>query len=80
MKIKAIIAILCTLCFIMATNVMARSTSLKGICPDPLVMQLDWQPESEHGGIYELVGNGYKIDKDKKKVIGPLMASGKKPA
>ena len=78
MKIKAIIAILCTSCFIMATNVMARSTSLKGICPDPLVMQLDWQPESEHGGIYELVGNGYKIDKDKKKVIGPLMASGKK--
>ena len=78
MRIKVIITILCTFYFLMSTNVMARSTSLKGICPNPLVIQLDWQPESEHGGIYELVGNGYKIDKDKKKVIGPLMASGKK--
>ena len=78
MKIKAIITILCTFYFLMSTSIMARSTSLKGICPNPLVIQLDWQPESEHGGIYELVGNGYKIDKDKKKVIGPLMASGKK--
>ena len=78
MRSKAIITILCTFYFLMSTNVMARSTSLKGICPNPLVIQLDWQPESEHGGIYELVGNGYKIDKDKKKVIGPLMASGKK--
>ena len=68
MRSKAIITILCTFYFLMSTNVMARSTSLKGICPNPLVMQLDWQPESEHGGIYELVGNGYKIDKDKKKV------------
>ena len=23
---------------------MARSTSLSGLCPDPLVIQLDWQP------------------------------------
>ena len=78
MRIKAVISILCISCFIMATDVIARSTSLKGICPDPLVMQLDWQPESEHGGVYELVGSDYKIDKDKKKVVGSLMASGKK--
>ena len=69
MKIKLVITILCTFYFFISTNVMARSTSLKGICPDPLVMQLDWQPESEHGGVYELVGNGYKIDKDKKNHI-----------
>ena len=76
MRIKAIITMLCIFYLLMSSSVMARSTSLKGICPSPLVIQLDWQPESEHGGIYELVGDGYKIDKDNKKVTGPLMASG----
>ncbi len=50
--------------------------SLEGLCPDPLVMQLDWEPESEHGGLYQLVGDGYEIDTDTKRVTGPLMASG----
>jgi hypothetical protein len=50
---------------------------LKGVCPDPIVVQSDWQPESEHGFIYNLVGEGYKVDTDKKKVTGPLVAQGK---
>ena len=50
--------------------------SLAGICPDPLVIQLDWEPESEHGGIYQLVGDGYEIDTDAKSVRGPLVAGG----
>ncbi len=50
--------------------------SLEGICPDPVVMQLDWEPESEHGGLYQLVGPGYEIDTETKRVTGPLMASG----
>jgi hypothetical protein len=49
---------------------------LKGVCPDPLVVQKDWQPESEHGFLYNLVGKGYKVDTDKKKVTGPLVAQG----
>ena len=52
------------------------ATSLAGICPDPLVIQLDWEPESEHGGIYELVGDGYAINADAKSVRGPLVAHG----
>jgi hypothetical protein len=54
----------------------AMGASLEGVCPDPMVVQMDWEPESEHGGLYELVGDGYEIDTDTKRVIGPLVASG----
>lgn len=54
----------------------ASDVSLEGLCPDPVVMQLDWEPESEHGGLYQLVGDGYEIDTNTKRVTGPLMASG----
>jgi hypothetical protein len=50
---------------------------LKGVCPDPIVVQKDWQPESEHGFLYNLVGTGYKVDTDKKRVTGPLVAQGR---
>ena len=50
--------------------------TLAGVCPDPLVIQLDWEPESEHGGIYQLVGDGYAINADAKSVTGPLVAGG----
>jgi hypothetical protein len=50
---------------------------LKGVCPDPVVVQKDWQPESEHGFLYNLIGKGYKVDTEKKKVTGPLVAQGK---
>jgi hypothetical protein len=52
-------------------------TNLKGVCPDPIVFQKDWQPESEHGFLYNLVGKGYEVDTQKKKVTGPLSAQGK---
>ena len=45
-------------------------------CPDPLVIQTDWFPEAEHGGLYELVGEGYSVDADKKVVRGPLVVGG----
>ena len=50
--------------------------SLAGVCPDPVVMQLDWEPESEHGALYQLVGDVYTIDTSTKRVRGPLIASG----
>jgi hypothetical protein len=53
------------------------SQSLKGICPDTVVVQSNWFPESEHGAVYQLVGAGYHIDAAHKRVTGPLMASGK---
>jgi hypothetical protein len=51
--------------------------NLSGVCPNPIVVQKDWQPESEHGFLYNLVGEGYKVDTDKKKVTGPLVAQGR---
>jgi hypothetical protein len=50
---------------------------LKGVCPDPIVFQKDWQPESEHGFLYNLLGPNPKVDTNKKKVTGPLVAQGK---
>jgi len=37
------------------------ATSLKGVCPDTVVLQTDWMPEAEHGFIYQMIGAGYTI-------------------
>ena len=50
--------------------------SLAGVCPDPMVIQTDWFPEAEHGALYEMVGEGYTVDVEKKTVTGPLVAAG----
>ena len=47
--------------------------SLKGDCPDDVVIQTDWMPEAEHGFLYQLIGEGYTIDADKATVTGPLI-------
>ncbi|PWJ53990.1 hypothetical protein SAMN06264364_10972 [Quadrisphaera granulorum] len=49
---------------------------LSGVCPSTIVMQQDWQPEAEHGAMYNLVGDGYTVDTDKKSVTGPLVVNG----
>lgn len=49
---------------------------LAAVCPATVVMQQDWQPESEHGAMYNLVGDGYTVDTDKKTVTGPLVVNG----
>jgi hypothetical protein len=53
------------------------AVDLKGVCPDTMVIQTDWQPESEHGFLYNLVGSGYKVDTSLKRVTGPLVAQGR---
>ena len=50
--------------------------NLKGVCPDPVVLQSDWFPESEHGVLFQLVGPNPKVDANKKSVSGPLVAEG----
>ena len=45
-------------------------------CPSTIVLQTDWNPESEHGGQYELVGPNPSIDAGAKKVSGELVAHG----
>jgi len=51
--------------------------SLKGVCPDTVVVQASWFPQVEHSAVYQLVGAGYRIDAAKKTVTGPLVASGR---
>jgi hypothetical protein len=50
--------------------------NLKGACPDKIVVQTDWDPESEYGSLYYLLGSDYKIDANKKVVSGSLVAEG----
>lgn len=49
---------------------------LAGICPDPVVIQTDWFPEAEHGALYNLIGDDYAIDTDRKVVSGSLISGG----
>jgi hypothetical protein len=50
--------------------------NLKGVCPETIVVQTDWFPESEYGVYYHLVGPNPRVDTNKKVVNGPLVAEG----
>jgi hypothetical protein len=50
--------------------------SLRGVCPDPVVVQSSWFPEVEHAFVYQLVGAGYRFATGHKSVTGPLVAGG----
>lgn len=50
----------------------AADVSLKGICPDPIIVQTDWLPQSEHGEFYHLTGEGATQDNNKKAYMSPL--------
>ena len=55
----------------------AGSADLSGVCPANVVFQLDWNPESEHGALYELVGKeNYTLDSNNFVVSGDLVAGG----
>ena len=59
-----------------APKASGAALSLKGTCPDTVVIQTDWFTESEYGGIYQLLGPNYTVDTKKKLLTGPLVASG----
>jgi hypothetical protein len=46
-------------------------------CPATVSLQTDWNPEAEHGNLYQLVGPDYTVDTAKLRVTGDLMAGGK---
>jgi hypothetical protein len=52
------------------------TTNLKGVCPNPVVVQTNWWPEPDHGGTYELIGPGGKIDPSNNSYTGPLGKTG----
>jgi hypothetical protein len=45
-------------------------------CPSTVVLQTDWNPESEHGGQYQLLGPNPSINSSSKSVTGELVAHG----
>ncbi|MDX2358496.1 ABC transporter substrate-binding protein [Dietzia sp. PP-33] len=52
------------------------AVDLSEVCPATVVVQTDWNPEAEHGHLYELLGPDPTIDAGAKSVSGPLFASG----
>ncbi|WP_067700131.1 nitrate ABC transporter substrate-binding protein [Nocardia jejuensis] len=50
---------------------------LSGRCPATVVVQLQWEPETDSGPIFGLLGPGYRVDSDDNKVTGPLVVDGK---
>jgi hypothetical protein len=50
--------------------------NLKGACPSTVVMQSDWVPEAEHGGVYKLLGPNPDKDYANKRVTAPLVIDG----
>ena len=59
-----------------AEETTAAGGTLANICPDPVVVQTDWFPQSEHGAVYNLIGDDYTVDTNRKSVQGPLVAAG----
>ena len=53
------------------------SVSLAGTCPATIVVQTDWDPESEYGVYYHMLGPNPKVDTQHKRVTGPLVVDGK---
>jgi hypothetical protein len=56
----------------------SAAVNLAGVCPANVVIQTDWNPEADHGHLYQLLGSDYTVDASKKSVSGPLMSGGKK--
>lgn len=62
-----------------ASTPLAKPTAavdLAGVCPSTVVIQQDWEPEAEHAAEYQLLGPGYTVDADHKRVTGPLVIDG----
>ncbi len=52
------------------------TTPLKGICPDPVVVQTGWWPEADDAFLYQLLGPGPRVDRKANRVTGRLGDTG----
>ncbi|RDI51900.1 nitrate ABC transporter substrate-binding protein [Nocardia mexicana] len=50
---------------------------LAGSCPETVAVQLQWEPETDSGPIFGLLGPGYRVDPEQGRVTGPLVVDGK---
>ena len=58
------------------SNLSIGAIDLSEVCPATVTIQTDWNPEAEHGHLYEMIGADPIVDADNKSVAGPLMAGG----
>jgi hypothetical protein len=49
------------------------ATSLAGICPAKIVVQTDWNPESDHSEVYQLAASDGTVDAGKKRYTADLI-------
>ncbi|KGM09159.1 ABC transporter substrate-binding protein [Cellulomonas bogoriensis] len=57
-----------------ATDVDTDSpTYLGDVCPSTVTTLTDWMPQSEHGELYQLLGDDAEIDTDLKRIAGTLV-------
>ena len=59
-----------------AASAAAGALSLAADCPAKVTIQTDWNPEAEHGHLYQLLGKDHTVNAGKKSVSGPLMYKG----
>src|SRR4029079_19837022 len=59
-----------------APKASGAALTLKGTCPDTIVIQTDWFTESEYGGIYQLLGPNPTIDTKQKLLRRTMVDSG----
>jgi hypothetical protein len=73
---KTIRSVLIMTAALSASAEAAPSASLKGVCPDKIVIQTDWYATPERAAAYQLVGPAGTIDKKKGTYSGPLGTTG----
>ncbi len=55
----------------------SSAINLAGVCPNPIIVQTDWYPESDDFIPYELAGPNGTVDTSNKSYTAPLLANGK---
>lgn len=54
----------------------AGAHELASVCGDDISVQLQWQPQSDMGALFELLGDDYGVDADSKSVTATLVFEG----
>ncbi len=59
-----------------AAGATGKKVDLAGVCPSTVVVQTDWNPEADHGHLYEMLGPNPTINTGQKSVTSDLYANG----
>ena len=59
-----------------ASGATGAKVDLAGVCPATVVVQTDWNPEADHGHLYQMLGPNPTINTKQKSVTSDLYANG----